>query len=106
MVINHSKTLKSSLIKKLHKLKADVFKLPVTLNKCINLGHRRFLNINIDCPMLMNNFANFGMAKVIGRMKARTCLELLKKELSAFELSLKEDIVFSIIVSASVMIST
>ena len=53
--------------------------------------------------MLINEFVNLGLIRGIGSMPARKCLQLLENRLSAFELSLKDDIVCLTTDGASVM---
>ena len=103
MVIKHSETVKTSLINKLRKLKEERVKLSLTLDEWTSLGNHCFMNVNIHSPMLTNEFVNLGLVRGIGSMPARTCLQLLENRLSAFELSLKDDIVCLTTDGASVM---
>ena len=68
-------------------------KLSLTLDQWTSLANRRFMNVNMHSPMLINEFVNLGLVRGIGSMPARTSLQLLENRLSAFELSLKDDIV-------------
>ena len=62
--MKHGETVILYLINQHKKLKNEGVKVSVTLDEWTSIGNRRFINVNVHSPILMNNFINLGLDRV------------------------------------------
>lgn len=104
IVITRSNQLKAELTEELNLLKSSGIKFTITLDEWTSSQNVRYMNVNIHSPKLKRkSFRNLGLAKLIGKGTADNCLNILKRKIAEYNLSLDDDIICLASDGASVM---
>lgn len=104
MVMNYGMTLKLKIQRDLAELKDDNHRFTSTFDEWTSSKNRRYMNVNIHtCKKNKSVFWNLGLIRIYGSMPAETAVDLLKKRVSEFGLSLDDDVVNITTDGASVM---
>lgn len=102
-VMSKSSELKKVVEKDLQKLKADGFKLAVSIDEWTSARNRRYMNVNVHSPEIDKGFYNLGLSRILGCGSASNCTKILKEKLSSYGLLLEKDIACVVSDGASVM---
>lgn len=105
MVIETNENLKSSTIQEIDNLKSNEVKFAVTLDEWTSNRNRRYMNVNIFSPHFKDQtgFKNLGLARISTKGTAQYCLDILRKKLDSYNLSLGKDIICLTTDGATVM---
>ena len=75
----------------------------LTLDEWTSSANKRYLNVNVHSFDEKSKFWNLGLARIKGSLPAQSCVDLLKKKLEEFNISLDNDVVCVSNDGASVM---
>lgn len=105
MIIQAYEELKTAMIIEIQELKSDGVKFAVTLDEWTSNRNQRYLNINIFSPHFRGDapYKNLGLIRISCKGTAEHCLNILKKKLNCFDISLDKDIICLTSDGASVM---
>jgi len=91
LVLGHAETVKMHVCRELQQMQKDGMRFSITFDEWRSTRNRRYMKVNVHAGA--ERFWNIGMVRVHGSMPADKCIELLESKLSAFGLSLQNDIV-------------
>lgn len=105
IVLKTAKTIKDELKREFSELKAADHKFTISFDEWTSVSNKRYMNRNVHYLSKDNVpvFANLGLIRIQGSMRAEQCIDMLKKRLGEFSLSLECDIVALVTDGCSLM---
>jgi len=101
MVMEHGENIRTLVYREMEQLKKMGTRFSITFDEWTSTRNRSYMNINVHAGG--QQFWSLGLLCVHGTMPADKCVELLESKLSAFGLSLKDEIVAICTDGASIM---
>ena len=92
MVVDYSKSMRGIITKQISVIKLNK-KFNLTFDEWTSVRNRRHLNIILHST---NTSWNLGLSRVMGSMPSEKCVEQIENKLNSYNLSLKSDIVTTV----------
>ena len=90
MVVKYANIIRERVISKFTRPQLQGMRFSLTIDEWTSIKNRIYLNVNVH---IEGEFWNLRLARVVGSLPAKKCIELVQKVLKQFMLNYDEDIV-------------